>query len=65
MLSVHGEAIHRGDAPFLLNVSFTHDYNDKSNMVSKGILDDFNRYIFQNVNQERLKKSCHSVGLLL
>jgi hypothetical protein len=46
MFSVHTEAIHRGDAPFLLNVSFTYDYNDKSNMVSKGILGDFSRYIF-------------------
>ena len=45
MLSLHGEAIHQGDAPFLLIVNhngaqfvvtFTHDYKDKSRMISKG-----------------------------
>jgi hypothetical protein len=55
MLSMHGESIYRGDAPFLLIINhngvqfvgtFTHDYNDKCTMVSKGILEDFNTYIF-------------------
>ena len=55
MLSTHGEAIYRGDAPFLLIVNhngvkfvgtFTHDYNDKCTKVSIGILEDFNTYIF-------------------
>ena len=55
MLSVHGEAIRRGDVPFLLIVNhngvqfvvtFTHDYNDKCSMISKGNLEDFNTYFF-------------------
>ena len=46
MFSLHGEAIHQGDAPFLLIVNhngaqffvtFTHDYNDKCRMISKEI----------------------------
>jgi hypothetical protein len=53
MLSMHGEAIHRGDAPFLLIFNhnevqfigtFIHDYNDKCTMVSKGILEDFTTF---------------------
>jgi hypothetical protein len=55
MLSMHGEAIHPGDAPFLLILNhtgvqffgtFTHDYNTKCTMASKGILEDFNTHIF-------------------
>ena len=45
------EAIHRVDAPFLLIVNhngpqffvtFTHDYNEKCRMISKGNSEDFN-----------------------
>ena len=43
-----------GDAPFLLIVNhngaqffvtFTHDYNDKCRMISKGNLEDFNTFL--------------------
>ena len=69
MLSMHGEVTHRGDVPFLLIinhkgaqffVTFTHDYNDKCRMISKGNLEGFNTYIFRDVNHERLKVACHS-----
>ena len=49
------EAIHRGDAPFLLIVNqngvqfvvtFTHDGDEKCTMISKGNLEDFNTFIF-------------------
>ena len=56
MLFVHGETIHRGDAPFLLIVNhnrvqfvvtFTHDYNDKCSMISEENVEDFNTYFFE------------------
>ena len=70
MLSMHGEAINQGDAPFLLIVNhngvqfvvtFTHDYNEKCSTISKGNLEDFNTYIFWDVNHDRLKMTCQSI----
>ena len=63
MLFLHREVIHRGDAPFLLIVNhngaqffvtFTHDYNDKCRMISKGNLEDFNTYIFWDASVVRV-----------
>ena len=63
MLSMHEEAIHQGDAPFLLIVNhdgahffvtFTHDYNDKCRVISKGNLDDFNTYFFGDASVVRV-----------
>ena len=55
MLSVPGEVIYRGDAPFLLNVNhkgvqffgtFSQVYNDEYTMISDGILEDFSTLMF-------------------
>ena len=63
MLSFHGEAIYRGDTPLLLIVNhngaqffvtFTHDYNEKCSMISKGNLEDFNTYIFWDASVVRV-----------